>query len=108
MYIYNVTTNVEDSIHEEWLQWIQNEYIPEVLSTGKFYKALVSRVQIEEEMGGTTYSIQYTTNSKESLEEFQQKFGEKISQSNTRFAGKTVSFATELDVVSELYQPEVS
>jgi len=57
MYIYNVTLSIEDSIHEEWLKWIQN-HIPEVLATGKFISAKLTQVLVEEEMGGVTYSVQ--------------------------------------------------
>ena len=44
MYIYNVTLNVDESIHDEWLQWMSDIHIPEVLRTGKFTKALLSQV----------------------------------------------------------------
>ena len=61
MYIYNVTINIQEGIQEKWLEWMKNEHIPEMLATGKFTKALMSRVMVEEEMGGFTYSVQYTT-----------------------------------------------
>ena len=51
MIIYNVTANIEESIHDEWLTWIK-EHIPKVLGTGKFEKATLSRVLVEEDMGG--------------------------------------------------------
>ena len=52
MIIYNVTVNIEDSIHDEWLKWIKN-HIPQVLATGKFIDARLTKVLVEEEMGGT-------------------------------------------------------
>ena len=61
MYIYNVTVNIEETIHDEWVRWMNEEHIPEMLATGKFTKALMTKVLVEEEMGGVTYSIQYTT-----------------------------------------------
>ena len=53
MYIYNVTTNVDASIHQEWLKWMKEEHIPNMLSLGKFTNAKMSQVMVEEEMGGT-------------------------------------------------------
>jgi hypothetical protein len=50
--------------------WMQHKHIPEVLATGKFTTARLVRVLIEEEMGGVTYSTQYTTDSKETLEKY--------------------------------------
>ena len=66
MIIYNVTVNVDDSVHTDWLYWIRNEHIPEMLATGKFVKALMTKVLVKEEMGGQSYSIQYTAKSKAS------------------------------------------
>ena len=63
MYIYNVTINVENAIHLQWLDWMKNSHIPAMLATNKFSKALMTKVMVEEEMGGITYSVQYTTDS---------------------------------------------
>ena len=60
MYIYNVTTNIDEAAHDQWLEWMNKTHIPEVLATGKFLNAKMCRVLIEEEMGGRTYSVQFT------------------------------------------------
>ena len=31
MYIYNVTVNIDESIAQEWLTWMQESHIPEML-----------------------------------------------------------------------------
>jgi hypothetical protein len=67
MIIYNVTTNIHESVHDQWMIWMQHKHIPEVLATENLLP-LGSSVLIEEEMGGVTYSAQYTTDSKETLE----------------------------------------
>ena len=67
MIIYNVTTNIDDTVHDQWLEWMQQKHIPEILATGKFSSARLVKVLIVEEMGGTTYSVQYSTDSKATL-----------------------------------------
>ena len=52
MIIYNVTINVEESISQEWLCWMQKIHIPEVMNTGMFISAKMTRVMVEEQMGG--------------------------------------------------------
>ena len=47
MYIYNVTINIEETVHDKWLHWMKEEHIPAMLATGKFHKALMTRVQVE-------------------------------------------------------------
>ncbi len=102
MYIYNVTTNIEESIHDEWLKWMKEFHIPDVLATGKFLSAKMAKVLVEEEMGGITYSVQFTTVDKETLENYYLEDADRLRQDVTKlFAGKFVSFRTELEIVSE-------
>jgi len=101
MYIYNVTVNVEDSIHDEWLLWIK-EHIPQVLATGKFEKATLTKVLVKEEMGGQTYSIQYRSYSREALDAYYKEDADQLRQVGlTRFAGKSLAFRTELKIIDE-------
>lgn len=102
MYIYNVTTNIDESAHNEWLQWIQETHIPDVLATGKFLNAKMCKVLVEEDMGGITYSIQYTTTDKETLERYYAEDASRLREDVAkRFAGKFVAFRTELEIISE-------
>ncbi len=102
MYIYNVTTNIEESVHSEWLQWMKETHIPDVLATGKFLNAKMSKVLVDEETDGTTYSVQFTTTDKETLEKYYREDAERLRQDVTElFAGKFVSFRTVLQIVNE-------
>ena len=102
MYIYNVTSNVDDSIHEKWLKWMKETHIPHMLSTGKFTSARMVKVLVNEEMGGVTYSVQYLTKSKESLQRYYDEDASKLRQDvMVLFADKVVSFRTELEIISE-------
>ncbi len=102
MYIYNVTINIDDSVHHKWLQWMKETHIPDVLATGKFFNAKMCKVLVEEDMGGTTYSVQYSTADKETLELYYTQDAERLRQEiSNLFAGKFVAFRTELQVISE-------
>lgn len=103
MYIYNVTINIEESIHREWLKWMTSEHIPAMLATGKFMKALMTKVIVEEEMGGVTYSVQYTTDSKRTLDKYYSENASDLRSQSKRFDGKFVAFRTELEVIGEAH-----
>jgi len=104
MYIYNVTTNIDETIQSAWLQWMKEKHIPEMLATGKFSNAKMSQVLINEEMGGVTYSVQYTTNSLETLHEYYKEDATKLREESMRlFKDKIVAFRTELKVISEQF-----
>ena len=101
MIIYNVTLNIEESIHNEWLIWIKT-HIPQVLATGKFVEARLTRVLIEEEMGGVTYSIQYKAKNRRDLEDYYTNYADKLRQDGLKkFAGKMLAFRTELELIDE-------
>jgi hypothetical protein len=100
-YIYNVTVNVDNSVHEEWLVWIK-QHILKVLSTGKFDGATFTKVLVEEEMGGHTYSIQYKAYSRKALDKYYEENAEELrSEGLKKFADKTLAFRTELEVIDE-------
>ena len=101
MIIYNVTTNIHESVHDQWMKWMQTKHINDVLATGKFTSARMVKVLVEEE-GSVTYSIQYTTESKEKLERYYQEDAPRLRQEGLAlFADKMLAFRTELQVMSE-------
>lgn len=103
MYIYNVTINIDDSVHDEWLVWI-DKHIPEVLATGRFVSAKMTQVLVEEEMGGVTYSIQYTAKTREDLDNYYTYDAKNLRNDGMqKFADKMVAFRTELKVINEYY-----
>jgi phosphoribosylamine-glycine ligase len=102
MILYNVTINIHESVHNQWMQWMQEKHINDVLATGKFSSARMVKVLIEEEMGGTTYSIQYTTDSKETLQKYYEEDAPRLRDEGYRLFGeKMLAFRTELELISE-------
>ncbi|QEE48633.1 DUF4286 family protein [Flavobacterium alkalisoli] len=102
MIIYNVTINIDDTVHDQWLSWMKDKHIPEVLATGKFVKAKMVKVLIVEEMGGTTYSIQYFAENKQMLERYYQEDAPKLREEGLRlFGDKMLAFRTELELLHE-------
>ncbi len=105
MYIYNVTINIDESVHDQWLEWMQEKHIPDVLKTGKFSKALMTQVLVNEDMGGVTYSVQYTCDSKETLEKYYSEDAQKLREDgNNLFANKFGAFRTEMKIIKEFFK----
>jgi hypothetical protein len=102
MIIYNVTINIHESVHDQWLAWMHDKHIKDVLATGKFSSARMVKVLIEEEMGGTTYSIQYTTENKATLEQYYLEDAPRLrAEGLALFGDKMLAFRTELELISE-------
>tara|TARA_B110000977_G_C11076557_1_gene491419 strand:+ start:2535 stop:2846 length:312 start_codon:yes stop_codon:yes gene_type:complete len=102
MIIYNVTVNIEESVQKEWLEWMNASHIAAVMNTGLFTAAKLTKVLVEEQMGGVTYSIQYSCQSMDKLEEYNANFATALQKEHTnKFQGKFVAFRTLLEVISE-------
>ena len=102
MILYNVTINIHESVHDQWMRWMQEKHIADVLATGKFSAARMVKVLVEEDMGGTTYSIQYTTDSKETLQRYYDEDAPRLREEGLQlFEDKMLAFRTELELISE-------
>ncbi len=103
MYIYNVTINIDNLVYNEWLTWVET-HILEVLNTGKFTAAKLTEVLVEEEMGGKTYSIQYSANTREDLDNYYKEDANRLrSETLKKFGDKMLAFRTELKLIKEFY-----
>mgnify|MGYP001067724576 CR=1 FL=1 len=101
MIIYNVTINIDESIHTEWLSWIK-EHIPQVLATGKFTEAKLTKVLVEEDLKEITYSVQYRATSREALDAYYREDADRLRKDGfSKFADKMLAFRTELEIIDE-------
>jgi len=100
MIVYSVTVNIEDDVHEEWLSWMKQKHIPDVLETGYFKGHRILRLLGDEDTGGVTYSIQYHCEGLEDYHSYQKKSAPKLQQEHTdKFRDKFVAFRTLLEVI---------
>ena len=101
MIIYNVTVNVEDEIHADWIVWMKEIHILEVMNTGFFVENKICKVlSTSEDETGHTYAIQYTCKSMSDLEAYQNKHATVLQKKHLdRYQGKFVAFRTLLEVV---------
>ena len=100
MILYNVTTNIDASVHEEWMQWMLNSHIPDVMITGMFLEFHVLKVVSDDESGGHTYSVQYLCESMEKFKQYEDIYAPALrADFIARYKDSTVSFRTLLDVI---------
>jgi hypothetical protein len=63
MIVYNTTIKVNKNIAGEWLQWQQQEHIPEIMATQLFDAYKIFHLLEQDEEEGCTYTTQYFTSS---------------------------------------------
>lgn len=98
--IYNVTVKVDHAIHNDWLEWMKNEHIPDVMKTGCFVRYQLVRIMGVEENDGVTYATQYYASNKTGYELYIQQY-EPVLRHNARakWAGNFVEFGSLMQVV---------
>jgi hypothetical protein len=91
--------NVEDSIREDWMKWMVESHLPEVMDTGLFLDYKFTRVLVQED-AGTTYSIQYSMNDMQSFQLYEQLYAPKLrNDTQSRYGSRVVAFRTLLEVI---------
>lgn len=98
--IYSVTVKIENSVHNEWLLWMKQHHIPDVLKTGCFTGCRMLKLFSEPQDDGITYSIQYTCNRLADYETYRDRFSKELQQQHIdKYEGKFVAFRTLLEQV---------
>lgn len=100
MIIYNVTVNIDHSVHDEWLKWMKEIHIPDVMKTGMFTENRMLKVLADEDSGGVTYSIQYTCRNLDDYKKYETFFAPPLRAIyNKKYKNKFVAFRTLLETV---------
>ncbi|MFK7953176.1 MAG: DUF4286 family protein [Ekhidna sp.] len=101
MILYNVTVNIDKDVENEWIIWMKDVHIPEVMETGYFtsYRMMKMLSESEDETG-KTYAIQYTADSLDNLEEYLEKSAPKLQkQTIIKYGTKMAAFRSVLEEV---------
>jgi hypothetical protein len=82
------------------VEWMKNEHIPEVMSTGLFEESKFFRLLQEVEEGGVNYSTQYFAKRMEKIHEYQKRFAPVLQEKlRIKFGNHFVAFRSLLESV---------
>lgn len=99
MYIYNVTVNIDADVHDEWLKYMKETHIPDVMNTGCFTENKIVKVLNVDDVGHT-YSFQYTFKEMGDIERYQKDFAPGLQADvKKRYADKFAAFRTLLEII---------
>ncbi len=99
MFVYNVTVSIDKTVHDEWLIWMRQKHIPDVMNTGCFTEIRMVKV-LKEEDDGLTYSFQYSFKEMKDIENYQKNFAPKLQADvKQKYDGKFAAFRTLLEII---------
>lgn len=100
MLLYNVTVGVDRDAEEEWLQYMREKHIKDVMSTGLFVSSKMYRVLHDEDEGTISYSVQYFARTIEDVNRYLKQYAPVLVEEHRRkFQNRHVAFMTLLDEV---------
>ncbi|MFC4213254.1 DUF4286 family protein [Pedobacter lithocola] len=99
MLLYNVTLILDDAAANEWLQWMQDVHIPEVMATGMFVSNRLLKV-LDSPNEGVTYCAQYVAESLENYNNYVDNFAPALQADlNDKFKNRFVAYRTLMEFV---------
>lgn len=101
MIIYNVTIKAETGIATQWMQWMQEEHLNDMMNTGLFSDYRLCRLLEQDETEGVSYVAQYHCDSVENYQTYVKEHAPKMRQKGiNKFGGRFVAFRTVMEVIN--------
>ena len=98
MITYSVTVTLEKGIEQDWLQWMQETHIPDVMATGCFLNARLTRLlDPPPDKASATFNVQYTCDNLGVFKRYQDQHAPALQLAHkSRYDGKFAAFRTIL------------
>lgn len=100
MFLYNVTVGVDQEIEQEWLLYMREKHIRDVMNTGLFVESKVYKVLHDQDDGAISYSVQYFARSIEDIQQYLEVFAPVlIEEHRKKFQNRHIAFRTLLEEI---------
>lgn len=98
MILYNITVKINLEVHDDWLQWMQEQHIPDLMKTGLFERYSISKVLLQDDSDGITYAVQYACQDMATLQKYMAQHAPSLQQDHhERYKDQYVAFRTILE-----------
>ena len=100
MILYSVTVSIEPAAEAEWLRYMREKHIPEVLASACFSGYKMFKILTTQQEGECSYSIQYFCKNLDDFERYQRDFAKPLQADHSKhFENKAFAFRTLLELV---------
>ncbi|MCB0733273.1 MAG: DUF4286 family protein [Bacteroidetes bacterium] len=98
---YNVTCLVDPEIEQEWLGWMRDVHLPEVMATGKFVSYRMFKIDPHEDGdSGATYAVQYLLENRELFSDYVTNHGPALkAKTLAKYGERVQAFRTLMEQV---------
>ncbi|MCX2496363.1 DUF4286 family protein [Pedobacter sp. PF22-3] len=100
MFLYNVTLILDATAAEDWLQWMQDIHIPQVMATGMFVSNRLLKV-VDSPNEGVTYCSQYVVETLDNYNKYQETFAPALqAELNEKYKNRFVAYRSLMEFVA--------
>jgi len=100
MLIYNITFLVAENASDQWLKWVHEIHIPEMVSSGYFTEPRLTKVLSDHGLKDTSYAVQYHIEDMKLMEAWERKFKANLERDCAMVFGEHVLlFTTVLELI---------
>ncbi len=100
MLLYNVTVTIDLDIHQDWLRWMRETHIPDVMATGMFVSYRMCRLLGHEHEDSEIYALQYLVSDMAHLRRYMDEFAPELQRQHAqRYEGRYAAFRTVMEMV---------
>ena len=87
--VYSVIVQVDEAVASEWVEWMRDVHIPEVMATGCFEAWEMRRCLEPAEDGGPVYEIRYLCATLEQYRQYQETHAPALQAAHSeRYGGR--------------------
>jgi hypothetical protein len=100
MIIFNTTYHVDEVVHNEYLEYIREIFIPQAVESGFLFEPRLARIVPQHNEPGMSYSLQFRVKNNDTLDLWFQLSGNKLNRELVvRFGNKVAGFVTLLEEI---------
>jgi hypothetical protein len=101
MIVYNITIKVLPEIEEAWIQWQQQEHIPQIMASGQFTEWKMFRLLEQDDSEGSTFIVQLFAPDKTHYQRYIDEYAATLRQlSFDKWGNQFIAFRTVMEIVN--------
>jgi hypothetical protein len=101
MIVYNNTVKIDPAIEAAWIQWQQQENIPDIMASGQFTQWKMFRLLEQDDTEGMTFVIQYFAPALENYKRYMEAYDPVLRQKAfDKWGNRFIAFRTIMEVVN--------
>jgi hypothetical protein len=98
MILFNITVNISQAAEKDWLRFMKEVHIPEIMASGLPLETKLLRLLTEIDNEGVTYTNQFIFRTMEDFLAYQTNYQAELQDKHhQKFNGQYVSFRTLLE-----------